>query len=134
MSDIKKPRILEDLTRIKSNIQGTDREDQLEELNDREKRAKEALVKLSLLEIEGIKLLRDEAQQNLEGIYIELLKKPTVFNPEYSNRQSQLFQAKDMWEWFLSFFTTAESAKKDAEIFIKEQLNIKPDVTNEDTY
>lgn len=121
------PPVLEALYAIKEKLADSDRDDQLEEVLAKEEKVKDAIIKLSLTGHEGIQLLVKQATEELKETYAKLMKTPLLSDSviadtgAYAFRQQCLFNQRDLWLWFLNFFTDAEAIKQEVEEFVKEQ-------------
>ncbi len=128
------PKIIDDINRVRARIAGTDRDDHLQEIDDWEAKAKESLLKLSISDNEGIRMLIGEAKEQLQAAMESLLTKPKAFDTEYVLKQQSLYALQDMWLWFLNFFESAEAVKKEVERLVKVQLSPKDPETDTEDY
>ncbi len=120
------PKELDRLYKLRARLAGTDRDDHLEEINKWEKEIKKALIFLNLRGHEGIGMLIDRANEEIAQVD-EILRstRPVDLSPEgvtkYAYESARLFDRKELWEWFKTLFDGAESALKDAEVFLDGQ-------------
>lgn len=123
---LKAPKELERLYKLRARLSGTDRTDHLDEIDKWEKEIKKALIFLNLKGHEGIGMLIDKANDEI-GQVDEILRstRPTDLSPEgvtkYAYETARLFDRKELWEWFKTLFDGAETALKDAEVFLDGQ-------------
>lgn len=111
---LKVPDELQRIADLRARLAGTDRDDHLDLLDSWEKKVKKAFIFLSLERHEGVGILLDKCDQELEDID-EVLRagsKPKELSPDgamaYTMEQYALHQRKELWEWLRSLFTDAK--------------------------
>lgn len=98
---------------LRKQLTGTDRDDQLKELDTWETKVKKAAILLSLQNHEGIQMIIDRADEELGNIERVLLEgsKPKELSPDgamqHTMEQWAIYEKKELWEWFRGLFTDA---------------------------
>lgn len=101
-------------------------EDDNAKLAEWERKVRDGLVVLSLKDNDGIAMLLSHVEEELATIDEGLRNaKPTDFSPDglakYAYTQKALFDRRDLWEWFRSFFTDAKRAVRE----VREDLDLQ---------
>lgn len=125
---LKNPPELDRLYAIRQKLAGTDRDDHMAELDERERKIKRALIALNLKGHEGITMLLERANEEIKSINLKLLeerKTDGTFSPEAlindSLERQRLLDLRMVWQWFKGFFSEAEDEMKANREFLDEQ-------------
>ncbi len=107
--------ILERIKALREKMARAGGDDSLAELDKWERKAKKALIFLSLQKHEGIQMVIERANEELKDISQRLLlERPDGSeSPEkYALERQFLFDREDLWRWFKSLFVDAETELK----------------------
>lgn len=110
------PPVFDKLAELRRRLASTDNPDHLAQIDIWEGRVRENLIKLSTEEIPGIKMLKDMAAKVIHEINQKLIEDPKNDLASLSEaglkawaiQQHLLFQKRDLWRAYLSFFGDAK--------------------------
>jgi len=130
---LKIPPVLERIALVRQRMQGTDRDDQLDEIDQWEARAKKSLILLSLQGHEGIDMIMEKAKDTIRECQKRLKEqRPRDMGEksavQYALDREFIFQQIDLWSWFLTIFI---DAKEDVEI-IQRELDVQDTTDDEE--
>lgn len=125
---VQTPEILKRINAVRNRLSGTDRGDHLDTIDEWEKKAKASLIALSLMKHEGPQILISKARAEITAINQMLIHdRPTGGDlAKYALERQYLFDRKDLWLWFLNFFS--DSIKELEEIDKDLALQETPDL------
>ncbi len=125
------PDILKEINLVRSKLAGTDRTDQVAEVEQWERDAKKALIFLSMQGHEGIQMVVGKARKEIESCNRELIgeRQRDRSDADYARSRQFLFDRIDLWTWFLNLFV--ESEEKLREIRANLDLQKETDETRE---
>lgn len=116
------PEELEKIDRIRNYlVKGKADPDQIAEVDEWERKVKEALIILNVEKHEGIKLLVARAIEQVSLIDQELTH-PSKPIAEHIAEVPDLFRKREMWEWLIDFFGVAKEDLANIRSEIDRQL------------
>lgn len=114
---------LQKVATLRKFLEGTDRDDHIEQVDRWEKEIKEKLIAVSLQKHEGIEMLIKKSIIEIKSINQILVAEadpkpatPAEFEAD-CHRRALLYEKRNLWSWFLNFFT---DAKERLEVINKE--------------
>ncbi len=121
------PPEIDKISRLREKLKDTDRDDHLIIIDEMEAKVKKSLIKLALLDHEGIGHLRDMAKSSIKEIHQLLIQEPPKdITPDaamaYIFNHKVLSNKKAIWMQFLQFFTDAEADLKELNADLDFQL------------
>lgn len=119
---------------LRAKFTGNGQEEQQKELDLWATKVKKAAILLSLEGHEGIQMILDRAEEELQQIDEVLLfgSKPKELSPEGAMRhameQYAIYEKKEHWEWFRGLFTEAKRQIKEVrqDLDLQDEEDIAP--------
>lgn len=120
------PKLLSNLQKIRQKLVGTDRDDHIDEVNEWEREAKQALLLDNLQEHAGIKIIVKKLHEDIKHIDARLMREKSDTMPDHV--RDVVIDLRDFMKGFLEIFAVSKSTIKELEETVDKELSDDEDV------